>query len=393
MSFANNLQRTNKFPIVLTEVDYNNRVNTKGVSPMSEHDRHRPRKSGDRTFVINWYSFQTLLMLLSFLCIVAGGAVLRSARSVVIPLVIAWLLSFIFKPALLKLEKKKMPRGLAVSLILTLFFVICLLAFILLYRRILPFVNAFPNYYGRLMNIVQEIGQKTNLPTDLLTEFDLGRRLTPLLFALPGTVISLISNFFLIVVFLVFILLGTPASTERLRRAFSLTMAERVQQIINSISYQIGRYLLTTVVISASTGVAVWLALSVIGVDFSVNWGVLAFVLNFIPYVGSLIASIPPILVALVQFYPDIKPAMTTAIVLLVIQMSIGNFLAPKVVGDALNINPIVVLLSLLFWGWLWGGVGAVLAVPIAVVIKITCENVPILRPIAILMESRRTKR
>jgi predicted PurR-regulated permease PerM len=97
--------------------------------------------------------------------------------------------------------------------------------------------------------------------------------------------------------------------------------------------------------------------------------------------------------VALVQFYPDIKPAMTTAIVLLAIQMSIGNFLAPKVVGDALNINPIVVLLSLLFWGWLWGGVGAVLAVPIAVVIKITCENVPILRPIAILMESRRTKR
>lgn len=360
---------------------------------MSEHDRHRPRKSGDRTFVINWYSFQTLLMLLSFLCIVAGGAVLRSARSVVIPLVIAWLLSFIFKPALLKLEKKKMPRGLAVSLILTLFFVICLLAFALLYRGILLFVNAFPNYYGRLMNIVQEIGQKTNLPTDLLMEFDLGRRLTPLLFALPGTVISLISNFFLIVVFLVFILLGTPASTERLRRAFSLTMAERVQQIINSISYQIGRYLLTTVVISASTGVAVWLALSVIGVDFSVNWGVLAFVLNFIPYVGSLIASIPPILVALVQFYPDIKPAITTAIVLLAIQMSIGNFLAPKVVGDALNINPIVVLLSLLFWGWLWGGVGAVLAVPIAVVIKITCENVPILRPIAILMESRRTKK
>ncbi|MBC7321774.1 MAG: AI-2E family transporter, partial [Acetomicrobium sp.] len=139
MSFANNLQRTNKFPIVLTEVDYNNGVNAKGVSPMSEHDRHGPRKSGDRTFVINWYSFQTLLMLLSFLCIVAGGAVLRSARSVVMPLVIAWLISFIFKPALLKLEKKKIPRGLAVSLILTLFFVICLLVFALLYRRILPF--------------------------------------------------------------------------------------------------------------------------------------------------------------------------------------------------------------------------------------------------------------
>ncbi len=367
-------------------------VKAKEVLAMPDCDHNSPKTAKDSAFTMNWYRYQVPLLLLGFLCIVAGGAVLRSARSVVMPLVIAWLLSFIFKPAVLRLEKRKAPRGLAVSLLLTLFLVICLLAFALLYRRILPFVNAFPGYYARFMNIVQEIGQKTNLPTDVLMEFDLGRRLTPFLFALPAKAISLISNLFLIIVFLIFILLGSPASSEKLKRAFSPTTADRVQQIVNAISKQIGRYLLTTVIISALTGIAVWLALVIINVDFAVNWGVLAFVLNFIPYVGSLIASIPPILVAIVQFYPDIRPAVTTSLALLAIQTSIGNLLAPKVVGDALNINPIVVLLSLLFWGWLWGGVGAVLAVPIVVVIKITCENVPILRPIAILMESRQSK-
>ncbi len=367
-------------------------VKAKEVLAMPDCDHNSPKTAKDSAFTMNWYRYQAPLLLLGFLCIVAGGAVLRSARSVVMPLVIAWLLSFIFKPAVLRLEKRKVPRGLAVSLLLTLFLVICLLAFALLYRRILPFVNAFPGYYARFMNIVQEIGQKTNLPTDVLMEFDLGRRLTPFLFALPAKAISLISNLFLIIVFLIFILLGSPASSEKLKRAFSPTTADRVQQIVNAISKQIGRYLLTTVIISALTGIAVWLALVIINVDFAVNWGVLAFVLNFIPYVGSLIASIPPILVAIVQFYPDIRPAVTTSLALLAIQTSIGNLLAPKVVGDALNINPIVVLLSLLFWGWLWGGVGAVLAVPIVVVIKITCENVPILRPIAILMESRQSK-
>lgn len=166
-----------------------------------------------------------------------------------------------------------------------------------------------------------------------------------------------------------------------------------MQQVINAISAQIGRYLVTAVIISAATGIAAWLALTAIGVDFAVNWGVLAFVLNFIPYIGSILASIPPILVALVKFYPDLGPAIAASIALLIIQMGIGNFLTPKVMGDALDINPIIVLVSLLFWGWLWGGFGAVLAVPIAVVIKIVCENIPSLRPVAILMESGRRKK
>jgi predicted PurR-regulated permease PerM len=128
-------------------------------------------------------------------------------------------------------------------------------------------------------------------------------------------------------------------------------------------------------------------------VDFAVTWGALAFFLNFIPTVGSIVASIPPVLLALVQFYPSLWPAIITLLAVTTIQMGMGNALAPKVMGDQLNLSPVVVLLSLLFWGWLWGIVGALISIPIAAAIKIVCENIKTLHPISVMMGSGKTYR
>jgi predicted PurR-regulated permease PerM len=128
-------------------------------------------------------------------------------------------------------------------------------------------------------------------------------------------------------------------------------------------------------------------------VDFAVTWGALTFILNFIPTIGSIIASVPPILVALVQFHPSLLPAFATLASVLAIQMIMGNVISPKVLGDRLNLSPVVVLLSLVFWGWLWGFVGAILAVPIASAIRIVCENIEALHPIGVLMGSGRPYR
>jgi predicted PurR-regulated permease PerM len=133
--------------------------------------------------------------------------------------------------------------------------------------------------------------------------------------------------------------------------------------------------------------------LEFIGVDFAVTWGALAFFLNFIPTVGSILASIPPVLLALVQFYPSLWPAVITLLAVTTIQMGMGNALAPKVMGDQLNLSPVVVLLSLLFWGWLWGIVGALISIPIAAAIKIVCENIKTLHPISVMMGSGKTYR
>ena len=130
------------------------------------------------------------------------------------------------------------------------------------------------------------------------------------------------------------------------------------------------------------------MALSLLKVEFAASWGLLAFALNFIPTVGSIVASIPPILVAVVQFYPGFVLPLATALSLLAIQMLIGNIITPKVMGDRLNLSPVVILLSLLFWGWLWGVMGALLAMPLAAILKIVCENFPSLNVLAVMMGS-----
>ena len=188
-------------------------------------------------------------------------------------------------------------------------------------------------------------------------------------------------------IFLVFMLLAKPFANDKLRAALP-DRADTLIAITNTISRQIGAYLGALFVISLVTGLVVWGVLAWIGVEFAFTWGLLAFVLNFIPTLGSIVASIPPVLMALAQFAPSFWPAVGVAAVLFVIQQTLGNFIAPKVYGDRLNLSPVVILLFLVFWGWLWGITGALLAVPLAAAIQIALAHIPALAPLAVLMGS-----
>ena len=133
------------------------------------------------------------------------------------------------------------------------------------------------------------------------------------------------------------------------------------------------------------------MSLSLLEIDFAATWGMLAFFLNFIPTLGSIIASIPPILVAMVQYYPVLSKPILVLITLLAIQQIMGNFLTPKVLGDRLDLSPVTILVSLLFFGWMWGIVGALMATPLAVILKLLCAQIEMLRPLSIMMSSGRT--
>ena len=332
--------------------------------------------------------------LLAFLSLIALGTVLSSGRSVVIPLVLAMLASNIFIPFVRRGARKGIPPFLTVFVFLVLFVGVCLMALIFVNARVIALAQAFPRYYARLLALAQSLANTYDLPVNFWEGLNLGDKATAYLFNLSGSAVSFLSNLILVMVFMVFILLGSPYFEYKIRKAFSSNNAGRVQLVMEKISLQISRYLVTQTLISAATGILVWFFLAFfIGVDFPITWGILAFFLNFIPTIGSIIASVPPILVALVQFYPDLGPFVSSALGLLSIQMVMGNFLTPKLMGDQLNLSPVVVLLSLLLWGWLWGITGALLSVPIAAVIKIICENVTALNPIAALMGSGRTLR
>ena len=330
-----------------------------------------------------------IVALLSVLALFAVCTVLTIAQSVVLPLIIAWLLSYILGPVVTTLNRRRVPTGLAVGVVLLILFGFFYLGGLFFYGRAVAFWEAYPRYQQSIMALLEQSTSKWALPFDPLEGINWWAKLGSAMAVTADWVKSFSAALLMVMIYLVFLLLGKPHFDYKLKKAFPNEEGAKLSTVLTAISSQTGKYISLQLIISLATGICVWGALTILGVDFAVTWGAFAFFLNFIPTVGSMIASIPPVLVALVQ--PDgggLGYALIVALVLLTIQMVIGNGIAPKVMGDKLNLSPVVVLLSLVFWGWMWGVVGALLSTPIAAAIKIVCENIEPLKPISTLMES-----
>lgn len=265
------------------------------------------------------------------------------------------------------------------------FGIICLSS-AFLYFRISKFTAVYPTYSARLIDLIANASGQWHIKFDPFAAIDWEQGAARFFVRLSGSIFLFFSNLILVVIFLFFMLLGKPYFKFKIIRTFSKRDADQINRITHSIKARIRRYLFLNILVSFATGVLVWIALSLVGVDFPITWGALAFFLNFIPTVGSIAASIPPVLIAVAQFYPNIWPAVATLLSLAAIQLLVGNVVTPKLMGDQLNLSPVAVLLSLLFWGWLWGIVGALISVPIAVIIKIVCDSIEPLHPIGVMM-------
>lgn len=343
-----------------------------------------------------WMKRTNLIIgLLSLLALFVVAAAFKSAYNVVVPLMIAWLLSYICGPVVNYLVHRKVPLGFAVVMVLMLVLVVFYFCGIFLGARARDVLEQSPKYVDKLNTIYKDALYNLHVSEQYMMAINWPEKLGPKLAEMSATAAIWMGNFLgrlmLVLIFLVFMLMGKPYFRYKIERAFPVDRATRFTEITTSISRQIGQYLVVKVAISGTTGVLVWFSLWQLDVDFALTWGALAFFLNFIPNVGSIMASIPPILLAIVDHYPSPWVPVLTAVVLLLIQMTMGNFVEPKVMGDHLNLSPVVILLSLVFFGWMWGIVGALLSVPIAAAIKIVCENIGPLKPISILMGSGRS--
>ncbi len=138
--------------------------------------------------------------------------------------------------------------------------------------------------------------------------------------------------------------------------------------------------------ISLLTGVLIFLGTFAVGMGFPILWGFLAFILNFIPNFGSILSGVLTSVFALVQFWPKPAPVVFVAVLMFAVNFILGNIIEPRVQGRHLGLSPFIIIVSLSFWGWLWGFTGLILAVPMMVILKIICENVSILHPAAVLM-------
>jgi predicted PurR-regulated permease PerM len=333
-------------------------------------------------------NMKILLGLVALLSALAMCTVLNLASGVFIPLVVAWFMLQVFHPIIALGRKNKLPQFLNVLLVFAVFFSFCVVGIHFCASQVVEFNRAFTLYYSKLNAMTLDILKVLQVPPASIPRISWMDILGRYLRNISEVVFALSSKFVLTLVFLMFMLLEAPFLDDKIDRAFSGSNAAKIKNIMTSVSYQISRYLMTLTLISFATGFCAWLALEILEVELAAGWGVLTFLLNFIPTVGSIIATIPPFLMAILQFSPGyVKPIMVL-VSLGAIQITIGNVITPKVVGDRLGLSPVVILLSLLLWGTIWGIPGALLSVPIASIIKIVCENFPSLKPIAVMMGS-----
>ena len=340
--------------------------------------------------------------------------VLKELQFIFVPLVIAYLLVFIFLPLNNYLIKNKIPYVLTtlidLIIILTLFWLLS--TFIIdAFKR---FSQELPIYELKLNNIIQQTARTFHIEDKSLVEFNLSEFLSELdyggiLGGLFTTTLSFFSATFLILFFFIFVntshnqIIGSiknrfvqtrsKISTKGLKKKGILISGEensdetvrklelirenkelRVEKTFKDITHKIQKYIAMKFLISLTTAILVGIVLWIFDVEFLLVWAVLTFFLNFIPNIGSIIAIILPTLMTLIQ-YESIGYTLLIGGILSLIQNLIGNIIEPKLMGDRLGLNPLVILLALLIWGYIWGIPGMFLSVPLTAVIQIIISN------------------
>jgi predicted PurR-regulated permease PerM len=343
-------------------------------------------------------SGRAVFFLMVFICCLLALAVLKIASSVILPFTIAVLLAFVMYPLVKVLDKLHFPRFLSILLIVMLIVAGLYIFGIVLFTSGRAIVAQYPKYENRLTEIYIWAARSFGLSYDEGLSFwenmwgQLGIRtwVYRFTFSFSSIFLKFLQNAVLVVIFVVFILMEASYFKEKLEAAFE-NRSERINQMGHDVMAQVTRYLTAKFFISLANGVIFAVSFHVAGLEFAILWGVIQFLLNFIPTIGSIVSGIGISLSALIQFWPDPGPIIIIIAIVLAVNMILGNIMDPKIIGDHVGISPLMIMISLLIWGWIWGFAGMLLAVPMTVIIKIVCENIPIMEPISVLVGSRKS--
>ncbi|REJ71667.1 MAG: AI-2E family transporter [Planctomycetota bacterium] len=341
--------------------------------------------------------FRLLLGLAALVVIVAG---IKLAAELVTPFLLSIFLAILCGPPLRWLRQRGVPRGLGMVIVLSIFIV----AGVVLTTTVAGTANRFaadwPQTYGpRIQQLtgdwnaaieariesqpwLQELKvvDLNGLWSRWMSPDDFMLYFTGALRTLSGT----LSRALLILLTTAFILVEATALPEKLRAAFPHSLHGAAD--LNRIIQQISRYMGIKTWTSLITGGAITVAMLLLNIPYPVLWGLLAFLLNFVPNIGSILAAVPAVLLSFLEH--DLQRAVIVAVVYLAVNMFIGNFLEPRWMGRGLGLSTLVVFLSLVFWGWVLGPVGMVISVPLTMAVKIALEGNEESRWVAILMGS-----
>ena len=336
------------------------------------------------------YDIKNTNALISAAAVIVIVFGMQAAKVLLVPFLLAVFLALITVRPMLWLQQKKVPAIAAALLIVVTMMLILAVVGAIVGSSIGEFTAALPAYQDRLDTIVDGALQFLARITGNENSFsNLGELIDPgwamgMAASILTSLQEVLTNAFLILFTMVFILLEVSSAATKAQAAFGLAAGtlDRPRAFVSNL----GRYLGIKTVVSVATGLTAGLLTWWIGLDFPLLWAMLAFLFNYVPTIGSIIAAVPAVLLAVVQL--GLGDALTTALGFLAINMVFGNMIEPRLMGRGVGISPLIIFTGLVLWGWIFGPVGMLLSVPLTMTVKMALESNDRTRWAAILIGS-----
>lgn len=328
-----------------------------------------------------------LFVMACFIIVVAG---MRAAESLIVPFLLSLFIAVICTPPLVFLKKKGLPNGFAMLVVISAVVVCGVLIGAVVGASISAFREDLPEYQVRLTQLTEQLFVWLGTLGLSIDVAQLRESFNPsAALSLAGNTLAqlgnMMTNAFLILITVVFILAEEVGFTEKLK---VLGNTDKTLKAIDSFTNGVNQYVAIKTMMSLLTGILILIWLWVLGVDYFVLWGLLAFLLNFVPTLGSIIAAVPAVLLAVVQL--GVGDAALVGAGFLAVNFVVGNILEPRIMGKGLNLSTLVVFLSLVFWGWVLGPIGMLLSIPLTMTVKIATESFDDTRWIGVILGSGR---
>jgi len=332
----------------------------------------------------NTTHFTSPLVKLAAVVIIIAGLI--SAKSIVIPILLAVFITILVSPLLIWLQEKGLHSALSlVSIIIALIISMSLVG-ALVTTSLNDFASNLPMYENKFRASMTGVlaflhEQGFEFSNESISSFIDPSKMAAFASGIIKGFGAALTNSFMILLLVVFMLLEATIAPKKLE-AIHVDASSHASEFLHNVK----QYMKIKSIFSLITGVLVYISLLVIGLDYALLWGVLAFMLNFVPNIGSIIAAVPAVLLGLIQL--GFIGAVEVAIVFMVVNIVLGSMLEPKYMGQGLGLSTLVVFLSLLFWGWVFGPVGMLLSIPLTIMLKLALQTHEDTKWIAILLDS-----
>jgi AI-2 transport protein TqsA len=325
-----------------------------------------------------------------FFIIYMIGIVLIKGGGIIIPLVIAILIWNLLNTIINSMHNIPIGSRLPYSarLVISLFLLMGLVIIIMniISQNVNEVIQVAPRYQENIFRIVDHLDDIFHINTlNTFNGFFKNLNLQQIVMNIYGVFTSLMGSALIISLYVIFLFVEQHYFEQKFRALAGKKSRHFVESLISQIGKDTQVYLGIKTLLSLSTAVPSWLIMKLVGLDFAEFWALLIFFLNYIPNIGAIIATVFPSLLALIQF-TTIFPFLIVSLGIVFIQFIIGNFVEPRFLSRSLNLSPLVIIISLAFWGSIWGVIGMFLAVPITVMLMIVFTHFDVTRPVAILL-------